>query len=104
MSSPSRIISDVELQRKFNDGGYLRRWELGELEDVVIEENHPSSPLAKEPFCTRSQMIALRVPSSQRVVARVHRYLRPDGTIGLSGLPDPKGLLDRGVWFELEVR
>lgn len=103
MSSPSRIISDDELRRKFNDGGFLGRWERGELEDVVLWENHPSSPLANEPFCTRSQMIALRVPTSRRIVARLHRYLRPDGTIGLSGVPDPKGVLDRETWYELEV-
>ena len=29
----------------------------------------------------------------RRKVAMVHQYLRPDGTLGASGLPDPKRLL-----------
>jgi hypothetical protein len=35
-------------------------------------------------------------------VARVHQYLRPDGTIGASGKPDPKRLLDGGILYYLE--
>ncbi len=56
-----------------------------------LEENHPSPPLAGEPFCTRSQMIEYKDARGKRV-ARCHRYLRPDGTIGLSGRPDPKSV------------
>jgi len=33
-------------------------------------------------------------------VARVHRYLRPDGRVGLSGRPDPREMLgDDGNWY-----
>ncbi len=34
-----------------------------------------------------------------RKVALVHRYLRPDGTVGASGMPDPKELLDDDVIY-----
>jgi hypothetical protein len=33
-------------------------------------------------------------------VAVMHQYLRPDGTIGASGQPDPKRLVVEGdVWY-----
>lgn len=32
-------------------------------------------------------------------VAVVHRYLRPDGTLGASGKPDPKRVLHAGVVY-----
>lgn len=32
-------------------------------------------------------------------VARVHQYLQPDGTLGASGKPDPKRLLQGGVLY-----
>jgi hypothetical protein len=32
----------------------------------------------------------------------VHLYLRPDGSIGASGLPDPKWLYEDGEVYQLE--
>jgi hypothetical protein len=37
-----------------------------------------------------------------RTVARVHQYLRMDGSLGASGRPDPKMLYIDGVIYELE--
>ncbi len=34
-------------------------------------------------------------------VARVHQYLRLDGRLGASGLPDPKRILENGVLYRL---
>jgi hypothetical protein len=31
----------------------------------------------------------------------VHQYLRPDGTLGASGLPDPKLVVHEGVVYKL---
>lgn len=73
----------------------LRLWEramAGELRQKVIGNNHPSRNKAKEPFCTRSQMVSY-IDRNGREVARVHQYLRPDGTLGASGKPDPKRIL-----------
>src|SRR5689334_1382676 len=84
--------TDEELRQRFNDGGYLTRMQQGEFTLLLRREGHPSPPLAEEPFCTKSQIIALIENGIRR--ANVHQYLRPDGAIGLSGLPDPKALLD----------
>lgn len=54
-------------------------------------------PLASEPEGTLSQIVAYE-DSSNRIVL-VHRYLRPDGTIGASGRPDPKELFEDGILY-----
>jgi hypothetical protein len=33
----------------------------------------------------------------------VHQYLRPDGTLGLSGRPDPKLVLYEGVVYYCDM-
>lgn len=48
-------------------------------------------------------MVAYELPDGSRV-ALVHQYLRPDGTVGASGQPDPKWLLEDGVIYATELR
>jgi hypothetical protein len=66
----------------------------------VLEDRHPALPKASEPYCTHSQMISYRDPDNNEV-ARIHQYLRPDGSIGASGKPDPKRLLHDGTLYRL---
>lgn len=72
----------------------------GELIAEVKEDRHPSLTLAREPYCTRSQMIVYR-DQEGREIARVHQYLRTDGTLGASGKPDPKRLFENEVLYRL---
>jgi hypothetical protein len=47
---------------------------------------------------TRSQLVAYYYGAV--VVARVHQFLQPDGTLGASQIPDPKELLvDGEIWI-----
>lgn len=91
-------VSPQALRRRFNAGRYHERAQSGEFCEVIEKNGHPSPPLAREPFCTRSQIIAYE-DTQGNIVARVHQYLRPDNTIGLSGRPDPKRLFERGVLY-----
>lgn len=88
------------MQRKFNDGQYWEKLLAGELRPELLEDRHPALTTANEPYCTRSQMISYVAPDGKEV-ARVHQYLRPDGTIGASGRPDPKRLLEGGILYRL---
>lgn len=65
-----------------------------------MENRHPSLMAANEPFCTYSQMVSYR-DTQNKEIARVHQYLRPDGSIGASEKPDPKRLFEDGVLFRL---
>ncbi len=92
----------MELRRLFNDGRYQERAACGELSVSVKTETHPTSPRAPVPYCTLSQLLAY---TNQRglVVALAHQYLKPDGTIGASGRPDPKHLYENGILYRLAV-
>ena len=78
-----------ELRHVFNDGDYQGRLTRGQLVARIIADNHPSKSKAREPYCTRSQVLQYR-RTDGAVVALVHRYLRQDGTLGASGVVDPK--------------
>jgi hypothetical protein len=82
----------------FNEGQYWLRAQTGPLWQTVEENGHPSPPLAGEPLCTCSQIVSYR-DQDAREVARVHQYVRPDGSLGLSGCPDPQQLLHEGVLY-----
>lgn len=100
MARPSvtQYVGPTELRRRFNQGRYVERAGSGELAERLLADRHPSQPLANEPFCTRSQMVSYR-DQNGRELAQAHRYLRPDGTIGLGGRPDPKALRDGDVLY-----
>ena len=51
--------------------------------------------LPSEPLGTLSQVIEYYDAAGQMQVM-VHQYLRPDGSIGASGRPDPKWLRHEG--------
>ncbi|SRR6266849_3294681 len=93
-------IPTIEMQKMFNEGGYWDKTKTGELTTVTLEHRHPSLTAANEPFWTYSQMISYR-DASNNEVARVHQYLREDGTIGASGKPDPKRLCVGGTLYRL---
>src|SRR5579862_2768849 len=92
-------VSETTMRKVFNSH-ILPRINSGELKPELRRENHPSPPLANEPFSTRSQILAYRDRNGKKL-AIIHRYLRPDGTIGLSGKPDPKWLVHNSVIYGL---
>jgi hypothetical protein len=93
---PIRRAPSWKLQRMFNKGRYWERAQEGEFQQVLMAEGK-SSP-THEPPGTRSQLISYRDANGNEV-ARVHQYLRPDGTIGASGRPDPKRLMVNGIVY-----
>lgn len=95
-----RYISQHELRDLFNNGDYWGKVQQGELTTKMKRDNHPSPPRADLPFCTRSQIIEYWREERQRL-ALVHQYLKPDGTIGGSGRPDPKLLVENGVRYRV---
>lgn len=93
-------ITSEEMRRKFNDLQFPERVAHGEIHEVITRDAHPSPQKADEPDCTRSQEISYRDQDGNEL-ARAHRYLRPDGEIGASGLPDPKRLRQGDTLFRL---
>jgi len=93
--------TEAELRRLFNDVcQILQKVATGEYEARVLTFKHPAEPLAGEEPCTLSQMIGY-FNRFGKEIARAHQYLRPDQTIGLSGIPDPKRVFYKGILYFL---
>jgi hypothetical protein len=89
------------IQRLFNDGNYWTLAQTGQIRQVIQRESHPAPAFL--PHCTKSQMVAYYDQGGAKI-ALVHQYLQPDGTLGASGLPDPKRLLHQGVLYFLDAK
>jgi hypothetical protein len=89
------------MRKRFNDGRYWERMRRGEFQPIVIHRRQPQPAVAAiHPVGTVSQMVSYRDANNDEV-ARVHQYLRPDGTLGASGRPDPKLLFENGTVYYL---
>jgi hypothetical protein len=101
----AKVVTDVELRRIFANDRILERAQRGELTVEVDpdRDGHPSPPRANEPECTRSQIVVYRTPQGEKI-AEAHRYVRPDGTLGASHLPDPKEIVHEGILYYLDIR
>lgn len=90
MSYLHQRITTAELRRRFNDGAYTAR-------KIEVLTERPAPPRAGQPLQTMSQLIGYF--EDGKLVAKAHQYLRPDGSIGASGKPDPKWLCQDGVIY-----
>ena len=80
------MLKSGKAQRRFDN-----QVKSGQLVARLRKNSHREKPPASEPVCTWSQILVY-YSLDGKPVAIVHQYLRPDGTIGGSGLPDPKRL------------
>ena len=75
-----------------------RRAANGELTTTIVYNNHLGEPRGDIPDCTWSRRNRY-VDLSGTKHAEVHYYVLPDGTIGASGLLDPKEVLHNGIRY-----
>ncbi len=87
MATTRRVAVDI-LQKIFNEGPYLRQIENGELLPSLRKSRLVQS--SNWPPGTRSESVWYIDSRSRKDVVLVHRFLLPDGSLGGSGLPDPK--------------
>jgi len=101
MKPQVKRVAAQQIRDQFNAMALVDRAEAGELL-IVLERAGPAHPKANQPPGTISRtMWYVEVVDGQLVkVALVHEYIRPDGTRGGSGLPDPKRLVVGGeIWI-----
>lgn len=98
-SEPQWVSSNI-ICEAFNQSQIFERVRKGELRQRIFRYdshlNRSQRQKIKEPRCTRSQMV-LYYTWSGELIALVHQYKRPDGTLGGSGRPDPKVLFYSGT-------
>lgn len=95
--TPRRAIqaTSEQLRKWFEDDGIGARIAEGTLREEIKADR--AAPGHIGPVGTRSQLV--RYFDGENLVTEVHRYLLPDGSIGASGMPDPKGVLHDGQWY-----
>jgi hypothetical protein len=98
MARQSQRITSAKLRRIFNADELWERAQSGEFQERVLKSRHPAPHASGEPYCTESQMVGYHLPDGTRVVL-VHQYLRPNGTVGASGRPDPKVVVKDGTLY-----
>ena len=90
---PVEWVSADIIRKIFNDGQYYEQVKAGRMLAAVSPRNsHPDPAPEGEPYCTHSQIVHY-YNAELKLVAIVHQYLRPDGTLGRSGRPDPKRII-----------
>lgn len=94
----TRWVSATQLREMFNDRDLYGKALSGELTAVTRKDSPLKTPTDDLPMGTRSQTVEY-LDMNGDLVALVHQYLLPDGSLGASGLPDPKKLiLDRCIY------
>jgi hypothetical protein len=97
-------VDDAERRRRFN-AAYLAgtlsgQYTLKHFGRQSLYQNPPiESGLPQEPEGTITGLIAIIDPQTNQRLAVAHRLLRPDGTFGASGYPDPKMVFVDGVIY-----
>lgn len=93
------------MRRRFNDGRYWERMQAGEFTEVVKEYH----PLTAYPDVIARHLGARSVTThyldcNNRVVAELHYFRMPDGSVIPNKRPDPKLLFEDGVMYHQERR
>jgi hypothetical protein len=98
MSRPSfRRVPEAELRERFNRLGYVEKATSGEVA-VFCERDEPIE-VSFLPAGSRSQVLHYYTLDLKIKLAVVHQYLRPDGSLGASGRPDPKLVYEDNVIY-----
>ena len=83
-------ITSVQLCEIFNKH-YLPMFQRGDLNITVIRSGTPDTT-ANQPAGTKSEIWELHTRQG-KYIGKVHAYVKRDGTLSASGLPDPKELI-----------
>lgn len=90
MDGPVTFVDEETMRRLFEGSGLHARILDNELLELVVESD-PASPRSRQRPGTKSERVIYF--DSGEWVAECHRFVHPDGTLGGSGMLDPKALL-----------
>lgn len=99
---PVKYVTDKKIRQLYQRSGYRGRIKAGELTWKHTYDKHRYPPLSFLPDCTHSRRTAFFDVDGEKLV-EFHYYLKPDGTLGASGKPDPKELMYNGVLYIADI-
>jgi hypothetical protein len=94
--SQIKFVSKQKLRQLFSDTGCEAGVVAGTVRIDVLKSR--PGPLHQQPGAL-SQIVSYVDLASGRTIAKCHRYLNPDGSLGASGRPDPKMVNVKGVLY-----
>ena len=92
----ARLVTKNELRDVFNQN-IQPQIDSGVYSRVPVTDR-PASARVGEPPGTRSILFEIR-DHQNRPIATCHAFIRTDGTVGASGLYDPKGVKVGDDWW-----
>jgi len=97
---PPERVDRRTIREIFNDCQELQRLVSEKVNIATMKRSHLTNPEEKRlPWCTHSESLRFHNDSGTHSVL-IHQYQLPDGTIGASGLPDPKQIkINEKVYF-----
>src|ERR1700690_4085548 len=104
-SKPHPRLPIEEMQRRFNDGRYWERMQAGEFREEVIEY-HPNTiyPEVLERHPGAVSVTTHYLDENDTLIAELHYFRMPDGSVIPGKRPDPKLLFEDGVLYHQEKR
>jgi hypothetical protein len=94
------LVPEAQLRQLFAQNRILERLALGEVREDIVRSGTPS-PDSGQDAGTMSRYVAY-FDRWGVLLAEAHYFLRQDGSIGASGLIDPKLVLHEGVIYLLD--
>jgi hypothetical protein len=95
-------VNEWELRKIFNEDRFAERGESGELRVEVVRSREVLTDKVNNWIAgTLSQELRYYDKSTNLLVAKAHRYLRPDGKLAASGMVDPKRVVRDDIMYIL---
>jgi len=106
-ASPYKSSTSVDvwkLRQLFNEGRFVERGESGELRVEISRSKEVTENKVRNWVPgTLSQELKFFDPTTGLLVAKAHRYIRPDGLLAASGMVDPKRIAIDGVLYHIQT-
>lgn len=99
-SIPIQLVNEHTLRQLFDDEQILEGVGRG-LITAISHSQSPASPRSNQPEGTISELVDYF--HGHELIATAHRFVLPDGSIGASGLPDPKMVVSGGTMYLLQI-
>ncbi len=93
------------MQERFNRGKYWERMQAGEFTEVIVSF-HPETmyPEVAQRHPGARSVTTHYIDKSGQLVAELHYFRMPDGSVIPNKRPDPKLLFEDGVLYHREKR
>jgi hypothetical protein len=96
-------VNEWELRKIFNEDRFAERGESGEIAVKITRSKEVLTDKIRNWIPGTVSQELKYYDSDNVLIAKAHRYLRPDGKLAASGMIDPKRVVRNGIMHILDV-